>query len=331
MANEASDIVGYAVLNAGLMAAAPGGQCYFPLLRGSRFVKNPALASEDVAQNLPETSVWTQGVTMPALMVRTPVFGGADATNGWFTAKRMNLALLPDTAAAGTGMWGAPANWTGLIKTSLGTLQYQLADNQGDSAAVLYNACKMASFRLDWDGQNPVIATFLLMLYGGTGTAKTQTELGTGSGQPQTGAYFMSQGVTYASTVTDVIGGSLSIDLSMRPDLTTPLATLPNSTTGASGPNNYFNDGSPRASLDLVQKKGAASIGPPSSDEGVGTISLVFADKGGPSGSNKVTFVMKSLFPVVDMTTGIQLARVRRSYSNIKPDGGTSAFSLAIS
>lgn len=320
--NIALGIVGKAVLNPGNAdpsPAIPANQTWFQLMEGSRYVKDPALLPMEIAQGFPDFSVHSQGITKPALLIRSLLFGGANTSLDWFIPLRLQQMLVPNAS-------------TGFIDSSLGALQYWFADDDADGVPVEYSASKCANFRLEWQGEDPIIATMLMMLYGGEksgtsgGTAVTPISSASGAGTQVFGVPFMSQGVRYGSSATldRVESGSLSFNMRMSPEISTPLTTQQALDTGVSYPNDYLND-PPIVTLEIVQLKGAVHRVEPT-DNQVLPVEIAFRPLTGAIGTSFTLQVQK---PIVEKTFSRGLAAVRRTYRVVRPALATPSYAIA--
>lgn len=311
MANEAMDYVGWGAINPGAVAS-PANQVLLPMVRGSAYNVQRNLRPATMAVGNPENVGWTQGVTVPTVLVRCPVFGGAA---NWFVGTKLSNALTPSL----TSGLIPKAEWVSGAGT--GVFQFKL----GTQTALQYTKSKLSRFRLEWSADNPVMATMLFVLYGVLQTATALDGTGPAYTGVPVGPYFMGQGVTYGASPTfdGVEAGALEINCNLQPEITTPMTV--DAATGVSYPVNYWNSGPPTVSLEITQKVGATTLQDPSDEAVAAGMTVVFNDVGA---ANKVTFTMTGLRPDLDKTIQLGLAAERRTYTNVRAAVGSSSYAI---
>jgi hypothetical protein len=337
MPADAIDSTSFCLVKFGTDGATPKWT-YIPLLRGSRMVNGPNLIPEYTAagqfnaKSYYEPITWLQGLSTPALVIRTRAYFYADSYRGWFRAANLQkmLGAAPATGGFGTNRPVA----TGLIP-SLGPVQWKYAN----CPTVGWKACWCAALSLTMTGLGRPIDVRMVLLPAEdemSGTEITAATPTTATAyEPPTGLSAMhGQGMRFDTTLDRINFFQLSFGNDLSEDTATPALTggttevaIP-APTDPILPNAYFNS-MLGYGFTIEQMLSATKSGIPA--DLTADIGFTF-DMAPPSDTGKkVSFFLKGFTPDITQDIGITIGSQRKSYYNVRSVLTDGSESLRIS
>jgi hypothetical protein len=272
-----------------------------PMMPGSGATNDPALQKVFLAGGGAFEAVnFVRGLSQPMVdFIGIP-------HKSWFTAGNLIRAFITRT--------------NGLLTSSNGDIAYRIGSTAGDEVAGIYTDCYMAGLTLAGGGRGtPIVARAGLLASGTTAGLGTLADMPSG----QSG-FFLSDGVTFGSTLTDVLGWTLTITNGLTPDTACNASADPVDAEDPIIPTKYLN-GPIGAMLNVVQKVGATTIQDDDSlaEAQAVTIVLSSAEVDGVTPTS-ITFGFRGMKPVKSSQVSGGLAIVSRTYVNIATTGADS-------